>query len=386
MTTIFLSYARGDDEPFVRRLYNDLVLVGFEVWFDRVSMPSRQLTFFQEIRDAVAARDRLLLVIGPKAVASEYVTQEWRSALEMYKCVNPIVRLDGQRDDGTKTDGYSLISEELNLIHAEDFRDDSRYDEHLANLVRQLSDPAPLLGKLVAVPSLPTNYIARRDKLIKLRDAPLEDLQKPVIVTGSAARIGVQGMGGIGKSVLANALVRDIEVRRAFPDGIFWVGVGQQPDVVELQRRVAKELGDEALFNDLSSGKQKLRELLENRSALLILDDVWRSADADAFNVIGPRCKLLLTTRDAGLVTSLAGTNYQVQLPTKAESLAILAAAARVSIESLPSTASEVVAECGRLPLALSLCGAWLQKDNYGSAFSVRFVNRVSNLSKTVMK
>ncbi len=53
---LFLSYARDDDEPFVRRLYEDLVKAGFEVWFDRVSMPSRQLTFYQEIRDAIAAR------------------------------------------------------------------------------------------------------------------------------------------------------------------------------------------------------------------------------------------------------------------------------------------------------------------------------------------
>lgn len=31
MTTIFLSYARGDDEPFVRRLYDDLTAHGFKV-------------------------------------------------------------------------------------------------------------------------------------------------------------------------------------------------------------------------------------------------------------------------------------------------------------------------------------------------------------------
>lgn len=102
---VFLSYARDDDEAFVRRLYNDLTAEGFDVWFDRVSMPSRQLTFFQEIRDAIAARDRLLLVIGPRARTSDYVIQEWKNALEMGKCVNPIVRLDGQQDDGRAVDG-----------------------------------------------------------------------------------------------------------------------------------------------------------------------------------------------------------------------------------------------------------------------------------------
>jgi len=35
--------------------------------------------------------------------------------------------------------------------------------------------------------------------------------------------VGVQGMGGIGKSVLASALAHDKEVSRAFPDGIYWL-------------------------------------------------------------------------------------------------------------------------------------------------------------------
>lgn len=58
--------------------------------------PSRQLTFHQEIRDAVAARERLRLVVGPKAATSDYVSQEWRTALELAKCVTPIVRLNDQ--------------------------------------------------------------------------------------------------------------------------------------------------------------------------------------------------------------------------------------------------------------------------------------------------
>jgi len=49
MSRIFLSYARDDDEPFTKRLYGDLTARGFDVWWDRVSMPSRALTFFREI-------------------------------------------------------------------------------------------------------------------------------------------------------------------------------------------------------------------------------------------------------------------------------------------------------------------------------------------------
>jgi hypothetical protein len=161
MAKVFLSYARGDDEPFVWRLQEDLKKAGFDVWFDRVSMPSRLLTFHQEIRDAIAARERLILVVGTKAVASDYVTQEWQFAyFAAHKYVNPIVRLDGQNPDGSRLDGYELMPEDLKLLHAEDFRDDARYAAHLKNLVRQLREPLPPVGKLVAVPELPPGYRA----------------------------------------------------------------------------------------------------------------------------------------------------------------------------------------------------------------------------------
>lgn len=58
MTGVFLSYARGDDGPFVRKLHGDLTADGFDVWFDREDMPQRQLPFPQEIADAIRGRDR----------------------------------------------------------------------------------------------------------------------------------------------------------------------------------------------------------------------------------------------------------------------------------------------------------------------------------------
>ena len=100
----------------VARLHCDLTAAGLAVWFDRVSMPSRALTFHQEIRDAVAACDRLVLVGGPKAAESLYVWQEWQFAyFEAEKIVTPILR----RGDYSNPD-------ELKLLHCEDFRDDGQ--------------------------------------------------------------------------------------------------------------------------------------------------------------------------------------------------------------------------------------------------------------------
>jgi len=364
MDTIFLSYARGDDEQFARRLYEDLTKAGFDVWFDRVSMPSRQVTFLQEIRDAIAARDRLILVVGPKAITSDYVTQEWQFAYFVAnKCVNAVVRFDGVDPAGSRVDRYSLIPEDLKLQHAEDFRDDGSYPEHLKNLIRQLSEDLPPVGKLIAVPELPPHYRAHPERLKALRDLLLLDLHKPVVVTGAATRVGLQGMGGIGKSVLATALAHHPEVRRAFNDGVFWLSLGQTPNVVRLQRSLANELKDEGLFSNQQSGKEKLRELLANRAALLILDNVWQRGHAEAFNVVGPLGRILLTTRDAGLVTALAAreNHFKVELPTQTEAESILASAAHIDPCALPPEARQVVSAVDRLPLALALCGGMVQ-------------------------
>jgi WD40 repeat protein len=364
MNKIFMSYARGDDEAFARHLYEDLTKAGFDVWFDRISMPSRQLTFLQEIRDAIATCDRLLLVVGPKAMVSDYVKQEWQFAyFAANKCVNPVVRLDGVDSAGHPMDAYSLIPEDLRLLHIEDFRDDHAYSAHLGNLVRQLSEDLPPLGSLVAVPELPCNYRAHPQRLKALRDLILPDLYKPVVVTGAGALVGLQGMGGIGKSVLASALAHHPEVRRAFKDGVFWIALGQTPRVVDHQRWLTRQLGGDDHFNDERSGKERLRELLAKRTTLLILDDLWQRDHAEEFNVVGPRGRLLLTTRDIGLVTALAApeNHYQVQLPDLADAVAILASSAYVDPTILPPEAQTVVAECGRLPLALALCGGMVQ-------------------------
>jgi hypothetical protein len=80
MYDLFLSYARADDERFVRWLYEELRTGGLTIWFDRESMPSRSLTFLHEIRAAIDEADRVLVVMGSSALVSDYVRAEWQHA------------------------------------------------------------------------------------------------------------------------------------------------------------------------------------------------------------------------------------------------------------------------------------------------------------------
>jgi WD40 repeat protein len=361
---LFLSYGRLDDEAFVRQLHADLTARAFDVWFDRMSMPSRRLTFLQEIRDAIAGSDRLVLVVGPSAATSDYVRQEWQFAwFEADKVVTPILRLGD----------YTTVPEELKLLHCEDFRDDREYTAHLDRLVRILCEPPPALGKLIAVPSLPAHFMSRSAELTSLRETILADLDRPVVKSGAAARVGLlgggatrvglHGMAGIGKSVLAAALARDRMVREAFPDGVVWIGLGELPDLRARMQNVHRGLGGEGAIATEHEGKKMLSDQLRDKAALLIIDDAWRPADVDAFDVLGPRCRALVVARDARVVTALGGTRHVVGLLTDTEALRLLAVAAGIEADSdaLPPEAREVLDECGRLPLAIALAGGMVR-------------------------
>jgi hypothetical protein len=126
---VFLSYGRGDDRlqpgdadpnyfedrdrSFTRQLYEDLTNAGFVVWWDRVNMPTRGLTFNHEIREAINGCHKLVLVVGPEGMKSDYVKAEVDHALHYCVEVLPILRAGD----------YSLIPAAINKSDAVNFRD-----------------------------------------------------------------------------------------------------------------------------------------------------------------------------------------------------------------------------------------------------------------------
>jgi hypothetical protein len=70
----------------------------------------------------------------------------------------------------------------------------------------------------------------------------------------------------------------------------------------------------------------------------------------------------MITTRDAGLLTALGGTHHVVELLNDDEAQRLLALAAGFDVASLPPDAFEIVRECGRLPLAVALCGSLIRR------------------------
>jgi NB-ARC domain/TIR domain len=220
----------------------------------------------------------------------------------------------------------------------------------------------PNIAKLHGVPELPPHYLPREEDLAGLKRKLLAGVETVAIARRGQA-VGVQGMGGIGKTVLAAALARDSEVRLAFPDGIYWITIGQKPNLLDLQNQLLHQLtASKQTLATEQEAKDALREALEGRSVLLVVDDAWTIDHADAFCVTVPPARLLISTRNNEVLVGLGAEEHGVDVLSPSEALKMLTEwVGQKSSDKLPPEAAEVARECGYLPLALAMIGAMIR-------------------------
>jgi hypothetical protein len=219
-------------------------------------------------------------------------------------------------------------------------------------------EAGPVAGRLDGVPPLPQGYVAR-DEVAGLVAALSEGGSGAVGLTGDAGALGLHGQGGIGKTVLACALARDDRVRARFPDGVWWVTVGERADVVAAQLDLLVRLGvSGAAARSAAEGVRLLREALGERRALLVVDDVWSAAAAAAFCVVGPAGRVLYTSRDAAVLDAVGARVERVQVLSEAAAGQLAARVAGVPAVALPAAAGRVIAGTGRVALAVALAAA----------------------------
>ncbi len=201
------------------------------------------------------------------------------------------------------------------------------------------------------VPALPARFVARPELLAEAKAA----LLAPSACQG-ARMVGLVGMGGAGKSVLARALARDEEVCRAFPDGIVWLELGPEPDLAARQAQLLEAFGDSRAVVDAQLGLARLHQLVHQAACLLVLDNVWEREHLRAFELLEPASALLVTSRDGDVLDTSAATCRVGPLQGE-PARRLLALSAGQDPASLPAEAHEVADECGGLPLALAIAG-----------------------------
>jgi tetratricopeptide (TPR) repeat protein len=216
------------------------------------------------------------------------------------------------------------------------------------------SKPVPRVSPLLKMPT------GRDDILNRL----VAKFQKELTNRDSAI-IALWGMAGVGKTTLAIALANRPEIESALPDGTLWVSLGPKPDAMSLLAIWARQLDQDV--TDYPSPETKSRALatiLHDKKMLIVIDDVWDVNQAHHFLIGGPKCRLLITTRDRQAARALAFQEiYPVENLTELGSLELLEKLAPRAVASDKDSVSQLITLLGGLPLALTITGQLLEEE-----------------------
>ena len=343
MLGVFLSYARKDGETRAAELRDLLTRDAPDILIkqDRLFLEGGD-GWWKQITDAIDSVDFLILLVTPAALASGNVQKEWRYARQQGVCVYPVKCAP---DSGLH---FAKMPRWMSKSHFYDL--DKEWPTFLAHL-RKGCDRRRVA---FMAPDLPPHFVQRPAEFDALKNLLLNPTRTaPVAITTA-----LHGAGGFGKTTLAAALCHDEDIVQNFDDGVLWVTLGQTPDVLgSLLTAYAALTGARPGFSGVADAAYQLGEKLEERTCLLVIDDVWDHEHVRPFLRGGKSSARLFTTRDAGIGSAASPVN--VDEMREAESLALL-------VQSVPNLeagqARTLASRLGDWPLALELAAAMLRE------------------------
>ena len=130
-------------------------------------------------------------------------------------------------------------------------------------------DPPPSNGEIMSTPTLIGESTAERVK---------EEIWA-CMLHDDVRKIGLYGMGGIGKSTVMEHINNRLLKEKNKFDSVIWVTVSKSLNVIQLQHDIARKLDlDLAKVEDVRERATKLKAKLEDKNRyVLILDDMWEA-------------------------------------------------------------------------------------------------------------
>lgn len=211
-----------------------------------------------------------------------------------------------------------------------------------------ITPPAPFQ----ALPDLP--YFTARQEI-------LAQIERHLLGNAPHKLVSIQGMGGVGKTAVATKIA--YLLRHHFPDGVLWAQV-RDGDTMSILGTFAHAYGvDVSLYGDVASRSRVVRELLANKAALIVLDDVDSSEVTKPLLPPSGQCAVMLTSRRQDL--AIARTALRLSLmpfdPQTDESLQLLTAVLGTKqVMAERPLLTEMADLLGHLPLAIDIAASRL--------------------------
>ncbi|WMV40196.1 hypothetical protein MTR67_033581 [Solanum verrucosum] len=191
--------------------------------------------------------------------------------------------------------------------------------------------------------------------------------------------IGVVGPGGVGKTTLVknlnNELLKiNVSNSKLSFGVVVWVTVPKPPiDIKKIQAQIVSRLNlkVDSEGSEVSIASKILERLNQEKSFLVILDDVWDAINLDHVGVPQPKAhtgsKVIITSR-FGDVCKKMKTDIEMNISTLKEDeswqLFIKTAGDVANRENIQPIARDIARECGGLPLAITVIGACMSGKN----------------------
>lgn len=182
--------------------------------------------------------------------------------------------------------------------------------------------------------------------------------------------IGVVGMGGLGKTTIAQKVFNDRSVEEHFERRI-WVSVSQTFTEEQIMRTMLRNLGDASVGDDKGELMKKIHEYLLGKRYLIVMDDVW-SLDVTWWLRIydglpkGNGSSIIITTRIEEVAQKMRVKEERLHWPkclNKDDSwllfrnVAFAASGGKCVHSELEHVGKEIVEKCKGLPLAIKAVG-----------------------------
>ncbi|MED6168483.1 hypothetical protein PIB30_011910 [Stylosanthes scabra] len=332
----------------------------FNVVFDRLSSPEfanwikgKKLTqnMLERLKTNLYAVQAFLIDAEQKQI-KERAVKDWLNSLKDAMYVADDLLDEVFTKAATQKDPGTFFSRFLNL-----------QDREIASRMEDITD--------------------RIESIVKQKDTLGREEDKEVIVKlllddldtddGDTPVIPIVGMGGIGKTTLAQFVYNDDKVKENF-DFRGWVCVSEEFDVVKVTKTIIEAVTSSSCnLNDLNLLQHELKEKLSRRKFFVVLDDAWNEDYEDWKRLLKPfqngvkGSKILITTRSKTVASVVQTVSpHELSLLSDEDCWLVFSKHARLSTDSmeyptLEKVGRDIVKKCDGLPLAAQALGGLLR-------------------------
>ncbi|KAM6570735.1 hypothetical protein CsatB_018720 [Cannabis sativa] len=361
LTSVVVDLFRGKDEAILKLVEElkakvstaDLLLIEAE---EKLITDHKVRQWLDDLKDNIYNADDLVYMIETEAVRKELRNKVLRYIPAPYSTFNNSIKLELEETLG-----------KLNLC--------LEAKEHGLERLKRMKLPERECAPLLEDDDVYGRDVNKEEILeLLLQDKMASSSSGGSIGGGTFSVIPIVGMGGVGKTTLAQFVYKDERVNRRFGTRV-WITVGDGTfDLSNVMRSIVEKVtSGKCEINELHDLQNEVKRTLSNKKFVFVLDDVW-DEDRTKWNVLRScfksglqGSKIIVTTRSTKVASVVkTGSIYKLKPLSNEDSWALFVNHALIDVDTndcldLEEVGQKIVAKCKGLPLAIKSIGDLLR-------------------------